>query len=172
MQVLTAPNPILRTKTKPVKKVTPELVKITKEMIKLTKSFQDPEGVGLSANQIGRTESFFIAKIGKEFSACFNPKVLSTSKTTKSFFEGCFSVPNYYGDVIRPAAIKVSYEDENGNIIKKSLKGFVALVFQHELDHLNGILFVDRILEQKGKIFKAVGKDKTGSDIFEEIKLI
>lgn len=172
MKVITAPNPILRTKTKPVKKITPELVKVAKEMIKITTGFKDPEGAGLSANQIGRSESFFIAKVGKNFAICINPKVLTSSKKEKVFFEGCFSVPDYYSDIKRPATVKVSYQNENGETVTKTLTGFSSLVFQHELDHLNGILFIDRALQQKSKIYKYKGKDKAERDVYEEIVLI
>lgn len=172
MKVLTAPNPILRTKTKPVKKITSELIKTAQEMIKLTESFKDPEGAGLSSNQIGRTDSFFVVKMGKAFTICINPKVLSASKAQKVFFEGCFSIPDYYADIKRPATVKVIYQNEAGENITRTLTGFSAVTFQHELDHLNGILFIDKALQQKARIFKFNGKDHTGRDVYQEVTLI
>lgn len=172
MAVVQAPDTKLRIKTKPVKKITPELLRVVQEMIKLTKSFQDPEGVGLASTQIGREERFFIAKQGKKFVACFNPKILSYSPKKKLFFEGCLSIPNYYGHTERPIAITAEYENEQGTKIKKRLQGFDAWVFQHEVDHLNGTLFMDHVLAQKGRIFKSTGRDAAGSEVFEEIKLV
>lgn len=171
INVVKAPDTRLRINTKPVKKITPELIKIAKEMIKLTKTFQDPEGVGLASTQIGREERFFIAKIGKDFIVCFNPKILSTSKKTKVYFEGCLSIPNYYGEAERHFSATVSYQDETGKQITKKLTGISAWIFQHEMDHLNGTLFMDHVLQQKGKVFKVAGRDKAGAEIFEEIVL-
>lgn len=174
MDVVKAPAPVLRVKTKPVKKITPELLKVVKEMIKLTKSFKDPEGVGLAANQIGRTERFFIAKHPKtgEFFAVFNPQILSRSEKTKVYFEGCLSIPDYYGETARSLSVKVEYMDEKGKKIKTTLRGILAWIFQHEVGHLDGELFMDHVLQQQGKVYKAVGKDKTGNEIFEEVKII
>lgn len=172
MQIITAPDPRLRVKTKPVKKITPELLKVTREMIKLALSYTDPEGVGLSTTQIGREERFFVAKLQKEFHPYFNPQILKISPKTKIYFEGCLSVPDYYGEVKRSALITVTYQDKTGKEFQKILKGPPAWIFQHEFDHINGVLFVDRVLEQKGRMFKFTGKDRAGGDIFEEIKLL
>ncbi|MCL5784498.1 MAG: peptide deformylase [Patescibacteria group bacterium] len=171
MRVVKAPDERLRIKTKPVKKVTADLLQTTREMIKLTESFQDPEGVGLASTQVGLSERFFIAKLGKKFVACFNPKILSYSPKEKSFFEGCLSIPDYYAYTKRPIAVTVEYENERGQKVTRKLRGFDAWVFQHETDHLNGTLFMDHVLRQNGRIFKSTGRDKSGSEIFEEIKL-
>lgn len=174
MEVLVAPNEKLRVKTKPVKKVTPELLKITSQMIRMTKTFKDPEGVGLASTQIGRDERFFVAildKKEKHFSICFNPEITSSSKKAKVFFEGCLSIPNIYGETQRPIWVKVKYQDQNGNWVNRKLTGLAAWVFQHEVDHLNGSLFMDRVLSQQGKVYKAVGRDRAGSEVFEEVKL-
>lgn len=192
MQVIHAPDESLRIKTKPVKKITPRLLTTLKDMVKLTRTFKDPEGVGLAATQVGLDESFFVARMhdskhippaspdqrkkrwkdyGKGFSAIINPKILNTSKAIKTYFEGCLSVPTIWGQVKRHTSIKVSYQDVSGQKITKTLKGIPAWIFQHEVDHLNGTLFTQRVLEQKGKFYKFTGKDKTGTDIFEEITL-
>lgn len=169
VQIVRAPDSRLRTKTKRVNKITPELVKITEEMIRLTKTFKDPEGVGLASTQIGRDEKLFVAKNGKTFSVFINPKIISSSKKTKTFFEGCLSIPNYYGEIERPIGVTVSYADEKGITQTKKLTGLLAWVFQHEVDHLDGVLFVDRVLNQKGRMFKVVGKDRSGGEVFEEV---
>lgn len=172
MDIVIAPDPGLRQKTKPVKKITPDLLKLARGMIRYTQTFTDPEGVGLSANQIGRDERLFVAKLFKKFSVFINPKILTFSKNTKTYFEACLSVPDYYGDVRRPLSITVEYQDETGKTFKKRLRGIASWIFQHEMDHLNGILFVDRVLEQKGRMYKLAGKDQAGNDLFEEVRLI
>lgn len=172
MQVVKAPNQKLRIKTRPVKKITPELLKTAREMIKLAKTFKDPEGVGLASTQIGRSERFFVAKNGESFMTCFNPKILSFSKKTRVFFEGCLSIPDYYGHTERPVGVTVEYEDETGKKVVKRLREINAWIFQHEMDHLNGVLFMDHVLTQQGRIFKSTGRDKTGTEVFEEVRLI
>lgn len=171
LSVIKAPDAKLRVKTKPVKKVNPALLQTLKEMVKLTKTFKDPEGVGLASTQVGLEESFFVAKNGKGFIPVINPKVLSVGKRTKQYFEGCLSVPNMWGEVKRATSIKVIYQDNQGKNISVLLKGVLAWIFQHEIDHLNGILFSDRVLEQKGKFYKFTGKDKIGTDTFQEITI-
>lgn len=171
MDLVKAPDPRLKIQTKPVKKITPALVKTLQEMVKLTKTFKDPEGVGLASTQVGLCESFFVAKNGQKFLSVINPKVLSFGKRTKKYFEGCLSVPNMWGEVKRAINIKVSYQTPEGKTIITPLKGILAWIFQHEIDHLNGVLFSNRVLEQKGKFYKYTGKDQTGTDIFEEITI-
>ncbi len=171
IQIIKAPDPKLRIQTKPVKKISPSLVQTLKEMIKLTKTFKDPEGVGLASTQIGLEERFFVAKNGPKFISVINPKILSTGKRTKKYFEGCLSTPNIWGEVKRYTILKVSYQNSQGKSITQTLKGVLAWIFQHEIDHLNGILFQDRVLEQKGKFYKFTGKDKTGTDNFEEMTI-
>lgn len=176
MKVVIAPDPKLRIQTKQVKKINSGLLQTLKEMIKLTKTFNDPEGVGLASTQVGLKEAFFVAKNSPadrhgedKFLSVINPKILSTGKKTKKYFEGCLSTPNIWGEVKRYLQIKVSYQDPMGKQIISPLKGILAWIFQHEIDHLNGILFQDRGLQQKGKFYKFTGKDKTGADTFEEI---
>ena len=171
MQVVIAPDARLKVQTKAVKKLNSALLQTLKEMVKLTKTFQDPEGVGLASTQVGLKESFFVAKNGPKFMMVINPRILSNGKRTKKYFEGCLSIPGMWGEVKRNLQIKVSYQDEGGKLVKKSLKGVLAWIFQHEIDHLNGILFPQRVLEQKGRFYKYTGKDEAGTDIFEEVTL-
>lgn len=176
MKIVIAPNEILRLETKPVKKISPRHLRDVKEMVKLTESFIDPEGVGLAAPQVGISERFFIAKFedknpgnNHKFVAVFNPKILTASKKERQFMEGCLSIPDYYGKITRPNRIKVSYMTQEGQIIEETLSGVNATIFQHEYDHLYGKLFIDLVMQQNAKLYKIVGKDKTGADIYEEI---
>lgn len=192
MHVVKAPDPRLKIQTKPVKKINQSLKKTLLEMIKLTKTFKDPEGVGLASTQVGLSERFFVARLHdssqipsskpserakrwvnyeKDFVSIINPKILSYSKRTKAYFEGCLSIPTIWGQVKRHTSIKISYQDIKGNYFTKTLKGIPAWIFQHEVDHLDGILFTQRVLDQKGKFYKFTGKDKTGTDTFELVEL-
>ena len=171
LSVVKAPDARLRVKTKPVKKINPALKNTLKEMVRLTKTFKDPEGVGLASTQVGLQESFFVAKDTKRFISVINPKVITVGKRTRQYFEGCLSIPNMWGEVKRATNIKVSYQDPSGKTVTVPLKGILAWIFQHEIDHLNGTLFSDRVLEQKGKFYKFTGKDKTGTDTFQEVTI-
>lgn len=172
MQVVLTPDNRLRVKTKPVKKVTPQLINTIRSMVDLTKSFVDPEGVGLASTQIGEDGQYFVIKLpNNKFKAFFNPKVLKYSKKIKQYLEGCLSIPSLWGEVNRAFWVDVSYVDISGQRVDERLSGVVAWIFQHETDHLSGKLFVDRVLEQKGRLYKVVGKDRAGNEIFEEIKL-
>ncbi len=175
LELVIAPNAKLRIQTKPVKKVNSSLIQILKEMVKLTKTFKDPEGVGLASTQVGLDGAFFVAKSGNspagEFISVINPKIISTGKGTKKYFEGCLSTPNLWGEVKRHLQVKVSYQDEKGQLQTKVVKGLLAHIFQHEIDHLNGIIFQDRVLKQGSKFYKFTGKDPAGADTFEEMTI-
>jgi peptide deformylase len=106
-------------------------------------------GVGLSANQIGLDLKMFVAEVpdpqgGTKFYAVFNPKIEKMSEEKVSYEEGCLSVPGAWGDVPRSERIVVAGFDKNGKVAKIKAWGFLAIVFQHEIDHLNGKLFIDR----------------------------
>lgn len=106
-------------------------------------------GVGLSANQIGLPYRMFVAEVPDaqgtmKFYAVFNPKIEKVSEETVPYEEGCLSVPGVWGDVTRPARVVVSGFDKNGKPAKVKAWGLLARVFQHEMDHLNGKLFIDR----------------------------
>ena len=139
------PDPILRqnAKTVPPKKISePEftnLIANLKETLEAT-----PNGIGLAAPQIGRGWRIFIVKI-PEYSGTFvNPEIVDISKRTTLLEEGCLSTPNIYGPVARPKTIKVKALNEQGLPFKVRAKGLLARVIQHELDHLEGMLFIDK----------------------------
>jgi peptide deformylase len=183
-----APDEILRTKTTPVALARSKLQKIVSEM-KLTLVAQnDPEGVGLAANQVGLPYRLFLARFGsaKDLPAgrqgepirvFVNPEILDHSEevqpenTEKAQMEGCLSVPKYYGVVKRWKWVKLRYQDEKGADKEETFRDFPATVIQHEMDHLDGKIFVERILEQRGKMFKIIGKTKAGKDDWEEVEL-
>lgn len=130
----------------------------------------DPIGLGLSSPQIGVFKRVFIARIRNKLKSFVNPKVAKFSKNETSFLEGCFSVPELYGHVIRPAEIDLQSQDMHGKTSLIHYKGVPARIIQHELDHLDGILFIDHVHNQNGKVFK-VEKDKRGKEQFVEVPL-
>ena len=172
MQVVKAPDQRLRVQTKPVKQITPQIKKTIEEMVRVTKTFVDPEGVGLASTQVGLDGQFFVSKMEDEsFKAFFNPRILKLSKKTKLMLEGCLSIPNFWGEVTRHVWVDAEYTDIDGNIVRERMTGLLAHIYQHEVDHLQGKLFMDHILEQKTKLYKVVGRDRAGSEIFEEVSL-
>jgi peptide deformylase len=116
-----------------------------RELIKsMRKEMSGALGIGLSANQLGLDMRFFIAKIENKNYVIFNPIIIKLSKETISMEEGCLSIPDIYGSVERPEKIVLEGFDYKGKKIKIKAWGLLARVFQHETDHLNGILFIDR----------------------------
>ena len=104
-------------------------------------------GVGLSANQIGIEERAFVMMIDletQETITCFNPKILKESSDTSVMEEGCLSYPDIQIEVTRPSHVIVKYEDESKNTFKRRLEGWMARVFQHEYDHMEGINFLNK----------------------------
>lgn len=124
-----------------------------KELIEeMKKTMRAAQGVGLSANQVGLDFKTFVAELPSEkgaakFYALFNPKIEKVSKKEIVMEEGCLSVPKIYGKVSRPEKIVFSAFDRNGKKVKIKAWGFLARVFQHEMDHLNGALIIDKAKE-------------------------
>ena len=122
---------------------------ITELVARMKKAMILANGIGLSANQIGLEHKVFVALVPQaqgpaKFYAVFNPKLEKTGDEEVSFEEGCLSVPGVYGDVDRPERITVTGLDKNGKALKFKVWGLTARVFQHEIDHLNGKLFIDK----------------------------
>lgn len=138
---------VLRQKTAPfdfsrfTKKEIMELVRIMRETMK------GASGIGLAANQIGLNLSLFVAKTERKLHAVFNPKIIWVSKDEDEMEEGCLSIPKKYGVVRRSIAIRVEAEDMKGKKVIFAPTGLLARVFQHEMDHLNGVLFIDKAVE-------------------------
>ena len=148
MRILTINNKkdekILRQPTKKIdfKNFSKKELKGLIDQLKITMG--KANGVGLSANQIGESLSVFVARLGEKFYAIINPKIIKKSKETIILEEGCLSVPGYFGMVERPEKITVAGFDQKGKKIKIKSWGLLARIFQHEIDHLRGILFIDK----------------------------
>ena len=138
---------VLRQKTAPfdfsrfTKKEIMDLVRTMKA------TMQGASGIGLAANQIGLNLSLFVAKTERKLHAVFNPRVVWVSKEEDEMEEGCLSIPGQYGVVRRPIAVRVEAEDSKGKKVELTVEGLLARVFQHEMDHLQGILFTDKAVE-------------------------
>ena len=146
-------------------------------MIELIKNGPDgkPVGVGLSAVQVGKPIRLFVAKNTKnsQYQIFINPEIVQKGKKLTSGvperenkFEGCLSIPRIFGLVKRPAWIKLKYQTPEGRWQTKKFKGFFATILQHEYDHLEGILFTDLILKQKGAICR-LEKTPEGEKLIE-----
>ncbi|MDP3901562.1 MAG: peptide deformylase [bacterium] len=116
-------------------------------MGQMKQTMRDAQGIGLSANQVGIGSDFFVAEVENKFYTIFNPRIEKLSKETISLEEGCLSVPGVYGQVERPTKVTLIGYDINGKKIKIKAWGLLARVFQHEVDHLNGKLFIDKCKE-------------------------
>lgn len=136
------PDPILREKSKPVPKITPNIIKLLDNM---ADTMYDANGVGLAAPQIGILKRVIVVDVGgddQELFEVINPEIISSSGDQFGA-EGCLSIPGLYGDVKRFEKVTVKGLDRNGMEIMIKAEGFLARAFQHEIDHLNGVLFTD-----------------------------
>ena len=154
-EILLVPNPLLRQKAKTIEKITEEDVKLSKKMIKI---MQQAPGVGLAANQIGVLKKIVTIHIqDKEknldkFYTLFNPVILKYSKEKVIMEEGCLSLPKQFADIERSESITLQYTNEQNKIVKVEKNGFEARILQHEIDHLDGKLFVDYLSALKRNI--------------------
>ena len=111
----------------------------------MRKAMKESDGVGLAANQIGISSRFFVAEFDRKFYAIFNPEIVSVSKIQDTLEEGCLSVPGNADEVSRHTEIVIKGYDRNSKRIKMRAWGRLAQIFQHEVDHLDGRLFIDYI---------------------------
>ncbi len=181
-EIVNAPSKVLSQKAQEVKKVDSKILKIIEEMKQALLSVTDIIGVGLAAPQIGVSLRIFIMKPSEksQIQTIINPKILQTWENTskdkkkkkeKNFkLEGCLSLKDIWGTVERSQKVKISYLDEHGLEHVKTFAGFVATIVQHEIDHLEGILFPKKVLEQKGTLYKS-HKNKKGEDVFDELDI-
>lgn len=175
--IIHVPNSVLTTPTKRVTVFDKKLRSLLANMRQTLLATTNPKGVGLAATQIGESSRVFLAKPKEEIRAFINPEIIKTSSELTdgvperdNKFEGCLSIPKIWGKIKRATSITLRYQDETGKTHEEQFDGFLATIIQHETDHVNGILFTQRVLEQKGKVYQAV-KDKEGKEILEEIEL-
>ena len=162
-KILTEPNPILRQKSQPVDKVDDLTRKLMDDMLE---TMYLAPGIGLAAIQIGVPKRIIVLDISKdpekkEPMYFVNPVIVSTSKNNITYEEGCLSVPGQFAEIDRPDRCHVKYLDYNGNYKELKSEGLLATCIQHEIDHLEGILFIDYLSNlKKSMIVKKLLKQK------------
>ncbi|BAU23842.1 peptide deformylase [Caldimicrobium thiodismutans] len=155
MKIITLGNPILREKARPVSEINGELKTLIEKMADL---MYRVKGLGLAANQVGIPERFFIMDIAQKegkplLEVYINPEIISAEGETE-YDEGCLSIPGYYAKVDRFSRLFIRAYDLEGKEFERELTGLHAIAFQHEYDHLEGILFIDRLSPLKRELFK------------------
>jgi peptide deformylase len=133
-------DPILREETKAVTVVTDEIRRLIDDMFQ---TMYAAKGIGLAAPQVGRSERLCVIDVDDDAMVLINPEVLETSRGTEKAEEGCLSIPDIYGDVERPAKVRVRAMDRDGNVFEREAEGLLARCIQHEIDHLHGKMFID-----------------------------
>ncbi|MEQ1929361.1 MAG: peptide deformylase [Parvularculaceae bacterium] len=162
-EILTAPDPRLREKSKPVDRVDDALRTLMDDMLE---TMYKAPGIGLAAVQIGAPVRVIVMDLAgedEEKAPLFfvNPIVTKQSKESSLYEEGCLSVPEYFEDVERPARCRVSYLDYDGNPRVLDAEGLLATCIQHEMDHLEGVLFIDHLSRLKReRILKKIKKEQ------------
>jgi peptide deformylase len=147
LPILTAPDPRLKQVSKPVDAVDDSLRKLMDDMLETMRA---APGIGLAAPQVGELKRLIVLEIEREGTSIgplfmVNPEIVDASDDDAVYNEGCLSVPEHYADVERPAEVTVRYLDRDGKRQELKCEGLLATCVQHEMDHLDGILFIDRI---------------------------
>jgi peptide deformylase len=179
--IVRAPNRVLTNPAQTVCIFDKKLANLIDEMERILLSTRRPKGVGLAAPQIGEPYRIFITKptTKSKIRVFINPEILTVNytqsddpaeKKESGKLEGCLSIPDIWGHVDRAREVTLRYQDITGEKHEETITGFFATIIQHETDHTNGILFSQRVAEQKGKFFRS-STDKDGKDVLEEITI-
>ncbi len=162
--IITLPHSSLRTRSKKVGLISPEITQLIADMQSATLDWEDNRahevGVALAAVQVDTllrivvVRNNFDDKKDRTFQIFVNPEITKYEGKQIEDFEGCLSVKDIYGKVSRYEKVRVKALDENGNPVRLTAEGFLARVFQHEIDHTNGILFIDHIRDNSSAFFK------------------
>jgi peptide deformylase len=162
-KILTEPDPFLRKKSQSVEKVDDSIRKVMDDMLE---TMYEAPGIGLAAIQIGIPKRIIVLDISKDPEKkepmCFiNPEKVHTSKDQATYEEGCLSVPGQFAEIDRPNKCHIKYLDYNGDSKELKTEGLLATCIQHEMDHLEGILFIDYLSKLKrSMITKKLSKQK------------
>jgi peptide deformylase len=163
LPIIVAPDPRLKLKAKAVARVDDRVRRLMDDMLE---TMYEAPGIGLAAPQVGKALRVIVVDCARDGEPpqplrIANPEILWRSDEIISVSEGCLSLPEHYADVARPAAIKLRYLDHENEIRELDAKGLLATCIQHEMDHLEGVLFVDRISSLKrGIILRKLAKAK------------
>ncbi|TCR90896.1 peptide deformylase [Rhizobium sp. BK376] len=145
------PDPLLRQASTPIERVDADIKRLADDMLE---TMYDAPGIGLAAIQIGVPRRMLVIDVAREGEekqplVFINPEILASSDERSVYEEGCLSIPDYYAEVERPATVKVKYLDRDGKEQLVDADGLLATCLQHEIDHLNGVLFIDYISRLK-----------------------
>jgi peptide deformylase len=140
-EIRTFGDPVLKSRASRVKDFDEPLKQLAEDMKRV---MYEREGVGLAANQIGRLKRIFVAAYEDEEYVIVNPEIDERSETVEKEVEGCLSIPETRVEVERPTAVTVTGQDLSGEPVRVEVEGLLARIFQHEIDHLDGILILDR----------------------------
>ncbi len=166
-KILILPDPTLRKISEPISKIDSLIKKLMDDMLE---TMYAAPGIGLAAVQIGVLKRAIVIDLSKENEKknplfLINPKITFKSKELVSYEEGCLSIPNQFAEVKRPKQCKINFLDYNGKEKEISAEGLLATCIQHEIDHLNGILFIDHLSKlKKDLILKKTKKQKKEID--------
>ncbi|CAO3423882.1 peptide deformylase [Azospirillum argentinense] len=161
LDILVAPHPVLKQKAKPVDKVDARIAKLMDDMVE---TMYAAKGIGLAAPQIGILERVIVVDVHDKDEKpnpirLANPEIVWKSDETSVCEEGCLSVPDQYAEVTRPSSVRVRYLDETNKTREIEADGMLATCIQHEIDHLNGVLFVDYLsMLKRNMILRKVQK--------------
>ncbi|MBB4063825.1 peptide deformylase [Gellertiella hungarica] len=145
------PDPLLRQVSAPVERIDAESLRLADDMLE---TMYDAPGIGLAAIQIGVPRRLVVIDVSKDGEekkplVFFNPEIVASAEERSAYEEGCLSIPDYYAEVERPAAVTVKFVDRDGKQQEMQADGLLATCLQHEIDHLNGTLFIDHISRLK-----------------------
>ena len=166
-KILTLPDPILRKTSEPVEKIDKKIKNLMDDMLE---TMYAAPGIGLAAVQIGILKRLVVIDISKEEEKkkpifLINPQIIHQSKNTSVYEEGCLSLPGQFAEIERPAECTIKYIDYNGKEKELKSDGLLATCIQHEVDHLNGVLFIDHLSKlKKDLILKKTKKQKKEID--------
>jgi peptide deformylase len=141
-------DPVLKTRAAPVETFDESLARLAQEMLA---TMREQEGVGLAANQVGRLKRILVAAVEDQEYVIVNPTIEERARSTEKDLEGCLSIPGIQVEVERPTAVTVSGQDASGAPLRLEASGLLARVLQHEVDHLDGVLILDRTDRQSRK---------------------
>lgn len=173
-KIVLSSDPVLRIKSKPVAKIDKKIKELIRDLKDTLRVQKDPEGVGLAAPQIGKNLRIFVAKYENFERVVINPEIIkiennskdgSKKSKKKEILEGCLSLPYYYGPLKRAPRITIKYIDEKGSPQTETFSGFHAQIIMHEIDHLEGVLFIDHLISEGKPLYKIDG------DEWEEVEL-
>ncbi|MFD1627294.1 peptide deformylase [Azospirillum griseum] len=163
LPILVAPHPVLKRKAQPVAAVDARVAKLMDDMVE---TMYAANGIGLAAPQVGVLDRVVVVDVHERDEPrnpirLANPEIVWSSEDTGPCEEGCLSVPEQYAEVIRPLSVRVRYLDETNTARELAADGMLATCLQHEIDHLNGVLFVDHLsLLKRNMILRKVQKQK------------